>query len=74
MKKLFFQLKSESPVNRIGSYSHKTYWTDKCETKKEVKARYNSNSYRVTAVFTEEQFIEKYGAEKAAKIERYWNA
>ena len=74
MKKFYFQLKSNSPVNRIGGYGFNTYWTDKCETKKEVKVRYNSNSYRVTAVFTEEQYIEKYGAEKAAKIKRYWNA
>ena len=77
MKKFFFQLKSNSPVDRIGSYRSSTYWTDKCETKKEVKARYSQKTYhghRVTAIFTEEQYIEKYGAEKAAKVERYWNA
>ncbi len=77
MKKFYFQLKSNSPVNRIGGYGFNTYWTDKCDTKKEVKARYSSSTcggYRVVAVFTEEQYIEKYGAEKAAKIKRYWNA
>lgn len=77
MAKFYFQIKSNSPVNRIGGYGHKTVWTDKCQTKKEVKERYNSKTSsgnKVVKVFTEEQFIEKYGAEKAAKVERYWNA
>lgn len=76
MKKFYFQQKSNSPVNRIGSYRTTTYWTDECKTKKEVRERYStkvSSGSHVIAVFTEEQYIEKYGAERAAEIKRYWN-
>lgn len=77
MKKFYFQIKSNSPVDRIGQYGYETVWTDRCQTKKEVKTRYSSKTSggnRVLAVYTEEQFIEKYGADKAAKVKRYWNA
>lgn len=77
MKKFYFQLKSDSPIDRIGQYGYQTVWTDKCQTKKEVKARYSSKTSsgnKVLWVLTEEQFIEKYGAAKAAQIKRYWNA
>lgn len=77
MKKFYFQLKSNSPIDRIGQYGYQTVWTDKCATKKEVKVRYSSKTSRgnrVLWVLTEEQFVEKVGAERAAKIGRYWNA
>lgn len=77
MKKFYFQLKSNSPSDRIGQYSYQIAWTDKCQTKKEVKARYSSKTSRgnkVLWVMTEEQFIEKYGAAKAAQVSRYYLA
>lgn len=77
MKKFFFQLKSNSPTDRIGQYGYQTVWTDKCLTKKEVKARYSSKNihgHKVIAVYTEEQFIEKFGSNEAAKIKKYWLA
>ena len=74
MKKFFFELKSNSPIDRIGQYSYQIVWTDKCQTKKEVKERYSSKTSRgnkVLWVMTEEQFVEKHGEEKAAKVNRY---
>ena len=74
MKKFFFETKSNSPIDRIGQYGYQLAWTDKCQTKKEVKERYSSKTSRgnkVLWVMTEEQFVEKYGEERAAKVNRY---
>lgn len=74
--KFYFQLKSNS-TDRIGQHYYETAWTDTCQTKKEVKERYGSKTSRgnqVLWVLTEEQFILRYGADKAAKIKKYWNA
>lgn len=77
MKKYYFTLKSNSQINQIGSCGIDDYWTDNCNTKKEVKQKYSSKSChgrKVIAVYTEEQYIEKFGKEETGKIKRYWLA
>lgn len=77
MKRFYFQLKTNTPVNQIGGYGFSFYWVETCTTKKEVRQKYSSKSSRgsrVTEVYTEEQFIEKFGATKAEQIKKYYLA
>jgi len=75
--KYFFVLKGNRPYNQLGSISLRTYYTDTCKTKKEVRAKYSSKNIHgntVKEVWKEDEYINIYGNESAAKIERWYLA